>query len=340
MAISKQIKVEYVWLDGQKPTAQLRSKTKIINHPIVKASDVPEWGFDGSSTEQAEGNFSDCKLVPVLLLPDPIRGASHKIALCEVLQANGDMHVSNTRAPLRAIAERYKKAEAWFGIEQEYTLFKDGRPLGFPARGFPHPQGPYYCGVGADNIVGRELVEEHMSACIAASIGIFGINAEVMPGQWEFQIGPLGPLAVADQLWIARWLLHRLGEKFGIAVSLSPKPVPGDWNGAGAHTNFSTKAMRAPGGIRAVNGACEKLKKKHEAHIAVYGAGNDLRLTGKHETCSIREFRYGVSDRGASIRIPMATANAKSGYLEDRRPAANMDPYQVCAALLATVCGV
>ncbi len=339
MVAKKQIKVEYVWLDGQKPTAQLRSKTKIIHHSVAKASDIPEWGFDGSSTGQAEGNFSDCKLVPVFFVPDPIRGAPHIMALCEVLQANGDMHSSNTRAPLRVIAERHKKTEAWFGIEQEYTLFKDGRPLGFPASGFPRPQGPYYCGVGADNVVGRSLVEEHMSACMAAGIDIFGINAEVMPGQWEFQVGPLGPLAVADHLWIARWLLHRLGEEFGIAVSLSPKPVPGDWNGAGAHTNFSTKAMRAAGGIRAVNAACEKLKKKHAAHIAVYGAGNEMRLTGKHETCSIDQFRYGVSDRGASIRIPMATANAKSGYLEDRRPAANMDPYQVCAALLETVCG-
>ena len=305
----------------------------------MKVGDIPEWGFDGSSTEQAEGKFSDCLLVPVSFMPDPIRGAPHIITLCEVMEANGDVHPSNTRAVLREIAAKHKKAEAWFGIEQEYTMFKDSRPLGFPATGFPRPQGPYYCGVAADNIVGRELAEKHMNACIAAGITLSGINAEVMPGQWEFQVGPVGPLAVADQLWIARWLLHRLGEEFGITISLAPKPVAGDWNGAGAHTNFSTKAMRAPGGITAVNAACEKLKKKHAQHIAVYGANNELRLTGKHETCSINDFRYGVSDRGASIRIPMATANAKSGYLEDRRPAANMDPYQVCAALLATICG-
>ena len=339
MTNTKQIKVEYVWLDGQKPTAQLRSKTKILDKAVVKASDIPEWGFDGSSTEQAEGRFSDCRLVPVFFVLDPIRGAPHIIALCEVMQENGDVHPSNTRAALREIAGKHKKAEAWFGIEQEYTMFKDGRPLGFPVTGFPRPQGPYYCGVATDNIVGRELVEKHMDACIAAGIRIAGINAEVMPGQWEFQVGPMGALAVADQLWIARWLLSRLGEEFGISISLAPKPVSGDWNGAGAHTNFSTKAMRLPGGITAVNAACEKLKNKHAEHIAVYGANNELRLTGKHETCSIQDFRYGVSDRGASIRIPMATANAKCGYLEDRRPAANMDPYQVCAALLATICG-
>lgn len=337
--ITKRIEVEYIWLDGRKPTPGLRSKTKIIKGPITKLKDIPEWGFDGSSTEQAEGRFSDCRLVPVFFLPDPLRGAPHLLVMCEVYQANGDVHPTNTRAELRAVAKKYQTADAWFGIEQEYTMFQDGRPLGFPATGFPGPQGPYYCGVGAQNIVGRDLAEEHMEACLKAGIELSGINAEVMPGQWEFQVGPVGPLAVADQLWIARWLLERLGEEFDISISYAPKPVIGDWNGAGAHTNFSTKAMRAAGGLKHVKVACEKLKRHHHEHIAVYGAGNEARLTGKHETCSINEFRYGVSDRGASIRIPMATANDGKGYLEDRRPAANMDPYQVCTVLMKTICG-
>ncbi len=337
--ITKYVEVEYLWLDGRKPTPGLRSKTKIIKGSITKLKDIPEWGFDGSSTEQAEGRFSDCRLVPVFFLPDPLRGAPHLLVMCEVYQANGDVHPTNTRAELRAIAKKYQTADAWFGIEQEYTMYQDGRPLGFPATGFPAPQGPYYCGVGAGNIVGRDLVEEHMEACLKAGIELSGINAEVMPGQWEFQVGPVGPLAVADQLWIARWLLERLGEEFDISISYAPKPVSGDWNGAGAHTNFSTKAMRAAGGMKHVKAACEKLKKKHHEHIAMYGAGNEARLTGRHETCSINEFRYGVSDRGASIRIPMATANADRGYLEDRRPAANMDPYQVCTVLMKTILG-
>ncbi len=333
------IKLEYIWLDGHKPSAQLRSKTKIINHAITKIKDIPEWNFDGSSTEQAEGKFSDCRLIPVFFVHDPLRGAPHLLVLCEVFQANGDEHPTNTRATLRALDKKYKNLDAWFGIEQEYTLFKDGMPLGFPEGGFPAPQGPYYCGVGAGRIVGRDLVEDHMSACLEAGITLCGINAEVMPGQWEFQVGPLGPLAVADQLWISRWLLERLGEEYGISISYEPKPALGDWNGAGAHTNFSTKAMRAPNGLTAIKTACEKLKTKHHAHMAVYGADNEKRLTGKHETCSINEFRYGISDRGASIRIPMATADAKSGYLEDRRPAANMDPYEVCSVIMRTVCG-
>jgi glutamine synthetase len=237
------------------------------------------------------------------------------------------------------VAKKFAKQEAWFGIEQEYTLFQDGRPLGFPAKGFPGPQGPYYCAVGLNNISGRDLVEDHMDLCLKAGIKLSGINAEVMPGQWEFQVGPIGPLEVADQLWLARWLLHRVAEEYDIDVSLAPKPVKGDWNGAGAHTNFSTKAMRTKGGLAVIKAACEKLKRKHFEHIAVYGAGNEQRLTGKHETCSINEFRYGISDRGASIRIPMATADAKAGYLEDRRPAANMDPYEVAAVLMKTICG-
>lgn len=331
------IKAEYIWLDGQKPTPSLRSKTKILDHEVRAVSDIPDWGFDGSSTMQAEGSSSDCQLKPVFFVPDPIRGTPHILVLCEVLQANGLPHETNTRARARGIAEKYKDQDAWFGIEQEYTLFKDGRPLGFPKDGYPGPQGPYYCGVGTDNIVGRALIEDHMEACVKAGLMISGINAEVMPGQWEFQIGPLGPLAVSDQLMVGRWLLQRLGENYGISVSISPKPVAGDWNGAGAHVNFSTKAMREPNGIQVVVDACEKLKLKHSEHIAVYGADNDKRLTGKHETAPITEFRYGVSDRGASIRIPMSTANNKTGYLEDRRPAANMDPYLVTAKLIETV---
>ena len=260
------------------------------------------------------------------------------LVLCEVSNADGSVHPSNTRASLRDLAEATASQEPWFGIEQEYTLFQGGRPLGFPAVGFPGPQGPYYCGVGADRIFGRELVEQHLSAMLEAGLTISGINAEVMPGQWEFQVGPLGALETADELWLARWLLLRLGENHGLSVSFSPKPIKGDWNGAGAHTNFSTKATRASGGMQLMEDICQKLGRRHQEHIAVYGHGNEKRLTGKHETCSIHDFRYGPSDRGASIRIPMATINTGAGYLEDRRPAANMDPYQVCAAILQTLC--
>ena len=333
------VKAEYIWIDGHKPTAKLRSKTKVFEGPVKSLDDISMWGFDGSSTMQAEGSDSDCMLKPIYYLPDPIRGGDDILVMNEVRKPDGSIHESNTRARLVEIAEKHKDEDAWFGIEQEYTFFKGRSPLGWPNGGYPAPQGPFYCGVGADEVFGRDIVEDHMDICLQAGIQISGINAEVMPGQWEFQVGSLGPLEVSDQLWIARWILYRIAENYGVNATLHPKPVKGDWNGAGAHANFSTKPMRENGGLKIIESACEKLGRKHEEHIAVYGAHNEERLTGLHETCAFHEFRYGVSDRGASIRIPMDTANNGKGYLEDRRPSANMDPYQVCAALIETTCG-
>ena len=330
--------IEYIWMDGHEPTQKLRSKTKIIEGPVNSLSDIPDWGFDGSSTLQAVGKDSDCMLSPVCYIQDPIRGGDNLLVMCEVMNADGSVHDSNTRAQLRSIAEQYANQDSWFGIEQEYTFFQGRVPLGWPEGGYPAPQGPFYCGVGADEVYGRDIVEEHLELCIDAGLEISGINAEVMPGQWEYQVGPLGPLDAADQLWLSRWLLYRIAEDYGVSATLHPKPVKGDWNGAGAHTNFSTKSMREEGGIKVIEDACEKLSQTHDDHIAVYGAHNEERLTGLHETCSIQDFRYGVSDRGASIRIPMQTANDGYGYLEDRRPSANMDPYKVCAALIETTC--
>jgi len=332
------VKAEYIWIDGHRPTSKLRSKTKIVEGPIKDLTQLPNWGFDGSSTQQAEGSYSDCLLKPVSFYNDPIRGGNDILVMCEVFNADGSVHKSNSRAALRKLSEKFSGENCWFGIEQEYTLFDGIKPLGWPDNGFPAPQGGYYCGVGSDEVYGRDIVEDHLEACLDAGLEISGINAEVMPAQWEFQVGPVGPLDVSDQLWIARWLLYRIGEDYGVTATLDPKPVNGDWNGAGAHTNFSTKSMREKGGLQVIEDACEKLSKKHEEHIAVYGSRNEERLTGLHETCSINDFRYGVSDRGASIRIPMDTANDGFGYLEDRRPSANMDPYEVCFVLIDTIC--
>lgn len=325
-------RAEYMWIDGQKPTAKLRSKTKIV----PDGDEPPLWGFDGSSTEQAPGEASDCVLRPVLVKPDPIRGGDDVLVLCEVLTPEMEAHESNTRAACAEVAERFAAHDPWFGIEQEYTFYKDGRPHGWPIGGFPAPQGGYYCGVGADEIWGREVVEAHTEACLAAGIAISGTNAEVMIGQWEFQVGPLGPLEVADQLWMARWLLYRIAEEYDISAHLKPKPVEGDWNGAGAHTNFSTKEMRES--YDAVVAACEALEEKAELHIKNYGAGIERRLTGHHETAPWNEFSYGVSNRGASVRIPWQTAREQKGYIEDRRPNANMDPYVVTRLMTETIC--
>ena len=330
------IKAEYIWVDGTEPTAKLRSKTKILEDG-TKAKDLPIWGFDGSSTNQAPGDKSDCVLRPVFSCPDPIRGGDNILVMAEVLYISMEPHETNTRAACAAMAEKYASHEPIFGIEQEYTFFKDGRPYGFPFGGYPAPQGGYYCGVGADEVYGRDVVEAHMDACLAAGLHLSGINAEVMPGQWEFQIGPVAAPQVAAELWIARWLLYRIAEDYDVSATLDPKPVKGDWNGAGAHTNFSTKEMRE--GYDAVIAACESLAKRRQEHIDVYGAGIEERLTGLHETAPWTEYSYGVSDRGASVRIPWQVEVDKKGYIEDRRPNANCDPYQTTAILIETICG-
>jgi glutamine synthetase len=326
-------RAEYIWTDGAQPTHKLRSKTKVV--PVGK--EPPVWGFDGSSTNQAPGHNSDCVLRPVLVCDDPVRGGNNKLVMCEVLLPDMTPHPTNTRAACEKAAQKYGVYETIFGIEQEYTFFEGARPLGWPDRGFPAPQFGYYCGVGADEVFGREIVEAHMDACIGAGLAFEGINAEVMPGQWEFQIGPIAAPAVGDQLWLSRWLLYRIGEEFGVQATLYPKPVKGDWNGAGAHTNFSTKQMRES--YDWCVKAAEALGKRHDLHIANYGYAIEERLTGHHETCRFDQFRYGLSDRGASVRIPWHVEQAQKGYIEDRRPNANADPYVTTRLIIETVCG-
>lgn len=338
---------EYIWLDGAKPTRELRSKSRVVSvGKKPKPSDFPEWSFDGSSTGQAEGNDSDCLLVPVTCVKDPFREGENYLVLCEVQNPDGSDHESNSRAELRKVLEAgADEQEPWIGFEQEYTLFERRIPLGWPENGFPAPQGPYYCGVGADEVYGRELVEEHMKKCLEAGILLYGVNAEVMPGQWEFQIGYRGIsgekvdiMTVSDHTWLARWILKRLSEPYGISVSFDNKPIKGDWNGAGMHTNFSTKDIRDPNkGRAAIDKAMKLLAKKHKEHVPLYGAKLAERLTGLHETSDIDTFSHGVAHRGSSIRIPRPVELKGCGYFEDRRPGANADPYLVAARLCVTV---
>jgi len=343
---------EYIWMDGAKPTPRLRSKARVVDATPEEAtlSDFPEWGFDGSSTYQAPGNTSDLVLKPVYFLLDPVRGEDSYLVLCEVFNPDGTPHSTNSRALLREALEKGgDKFEPWGGFEQEYTLYRNGRPLGFPnPNNEPDAQGPYYCGVGNERIYGRNVVEDHAQACLDCGINIYGINAEVMPGQWEYQVGYRGfegddnnLLTLCDQRLIANWLLERIAEDYQVDVNFENKPQKGDWNGAGCHTNFSTNIMRDKNtGAKAIADALEALKGKHFEHVSVYGAKNDERLTGKHETCSITQFRSGSSDRGASIRIPLSVSQKGYGYIEDRRPGANSDPYVVSARLIATIVGI
>jgi len=327
-------KLEYIWLDGTEPTTQLRSKTKIVKSFGRDGGVAPIWGFDGSSTEQAEGGSSDCVLKPVRVYPNPLE-LNSSVVLCEVWNVDDTPHETNTRRLLEeTITDIEDDIDEWVGFEQEYTLYKGIRPYGWPAVGQPPPQGDYYCGRNA----GEEIVTEHTNACIEAGISIAGTNAEVMLGQWEYQIGAGGSIHMSDDLWVARWLMEKICYKHGLTVSLDPKPIEGDWNGAGCHTNFSTKQMRENGGDEFIFKACMDLEKVHGEHMEVYGKGNERRLTGLHETQAIDTFSWGVSDRGASIRIPWQVDKDGCGYLEDRRPSSNCDPYRVSKKLIETIC--
>ena len=309
-------KLEYIWLDGYKPTANLRSKTKILDDFSGKLEDVPMWGFDGSSTQQAETGSSDCLLKPVAIYPDPDRNNGF-LVMTEVLNADGTPHESNGRATIDD-----DDSDFWFGFEQEYFLWdtETNLPIGFPKD--QTPQGQFYCSAGAKNSFGREMVEEHLDMCLEAGINVEGsFNGEVAAGQWEFQTFAKGAKLAGDEMWIARYLLERIGERYGLAVEYHPKPLGDtDWNGSGMHANFSNTTLRTCGSKETYEKICEAFRGVVKEHIDVYGADNDKRLTGAHETQSINEFSYGVSDRGASIRIPIMTVEKGwKGWLEDLR---------------------
>lgn len=331
------IQAEYIWIDGT--GIGVRGKTRTLSGPVTDVSKLPDWNYDGSSTGQAPGEDSEVIIKPKRIYPDPFRGGDNIIVLCATYTPDGKPLPTNYRDPAVKIFDQAPELKPWYGFEQEYTMFEtDGKtPFGWPlGGGFPGPQGPYYCSAGADNAFGRPIVEAHYRACLYSGIGISGINAEVMPGQWEFQVGPVEGIRAGDDLTMARYLLLRVAELFSVVISFDPKPIPGDWNGAGMHTNYSTEPMRNDGGYDVIIQAIEKLGKKHMEHIAAYGVGNDRRLTGAHETSPLDKFSYGVANRGCSIRIPRTTEADKKGYFEDRRPASTGCPYQISSLIFKT----
>jgi len=337
---------EYIWIGGS--GNDIRSKTMCLPQVCSKLEDFPIWNFDGSSTNQATTSSSEVLLKPVFFCRDPFRqidGSEGKgaavLVLCEALKNDMTPAKANFRYYASKIFEASADEKPWFGFEQEYILLNyEGTykkwPLGFPKGGFPMPQGQYYCSVGSSNAIGRYVAEAHLKCCLYAGIQISGMNAEVFPGQWEFQVGPVEGLQGIDQFWMARYLLQRVCEEFEVAVTFEPKPVKGDWNGSGCHTNFSFESTRKEGGYERIIEAMNDLAKKQKEHIFVYGEDNDKRLTGAHETAYIEKFTYGIAHRGCSARIPTSTVANKKGYFEDRRPAANCDPYLVGGMLVDT----
>lgn len=327
----------YIWIDGT--GENLRSKTRTLSERCVDPKELPVWNFDGSSTNQSLGKDSDVYLKPVAIFKDPFIPGDNFLVMCDTYGPEGKPVETNKRHSAMITMELAKSSKPWFGIEQEYSILDaDGHPYGWPKGGFPGPQGPYYCGVGTGRVLGRMVMDCHYKACLYAGLTIAGTNVEVKPSQFEYQIGPCEGIDIGDQLWVSRYILHRVAEDFNIKVTFDPKPVAGNWNGAGAHCNFSTLEMREEGGIAVINQAIKDLSTTHDLHIKRYdpsgGEDNQRRLTGLHETASIYDFSSGVADRGASIRIPRQVNKDGKGYLEDRRPSANCDPYEVSEALV------
>jgi len=334
---------EYVLIDVDSSDGKafdLCSKTLTLDAAPESISDLPSWGISGD-------DGTDVHMVPRRIYRDPFRRGDNILVLTDCYyeakegscKDYGSPARFNTRARCEAtmaLAAEMQE-DPWFGIEQEYYLLdaRTGWPLGWPKGSCPgkHKEG-YYCSTGATKAIGRDIVEAHARACLYAGIKFGGINSEEAPAQWEFQVGPLSGVGAADDLWMARYILQRVCEIYQVGVTFDPKPVQG-WPGIGCHTNYSTIATRTkPGGMDAMLEQIQKLRERHKEHLAVYGKGNERRLTGKDDTAAMKEFSFGVADRSASIRIGRKVAERDCGYYEDRRPAANMDPYVVTAKIV------
>lgn len=342
------IVAEYVWIDADN---NLRSKTKIFNinnTENINVDDFPEWNFDGSSTGQSDSKSSDIILKPVYHIINTLIDKSSKLDSCKYYLVLCKLmnHKDNTYDDTKFLFDKTISEEPWFGIEQEYIilninggLLRDGlfssSPIDNP-NALIHTNNRYYCSVGSSNAFGRKIAVEHMHRCIESGIKICGINSEVTPSQWEFQIGPLNAIDICNQLWLARYMLIHIAERYDVNITFHPKPYS-NMNGSGAHINFSSKSMREDNGIEKIYEAIHKMSKKHSEHIDVYGRYNELRLTGTNETANINEFKFGSCDRTSSIRIPINVIKDGKGYLEDRRPASNVDPYRAVSRILKTV---
>ena len=329
---------EYIWIGGND---EIRSKTKVTKEKL-EFEDLPKWNYDGSSTKQAEGHDSEVIIVPVKMVRDPFRTENDSLVLCTTYKPDGTPIFNNHRDKAKAIFDKYLDNKPWYGMEQEYFITNPitGYPLGFDSNGKAKEQGPYYCSVGTGNAFGRNVVEDHLRACVEAGLSLSGINAEVAPGQWEFQVGPVEGIDAGDQMILARYILERVAEKYNVCINYEPKLIKGDWNGSGCHVNFSTVEMRegteGKTGLEYIEEAIEKLSKKHMEHMLIYGKNNERRMTGEHETASYDKFTHGKANRGASVRIGNETYANKKGYFEDRRPGSNIDPYIVTSKILET----
>jgi glutamine synthetase len=339
------INIEYIWLGG---FGHIRSKTRTIEiqKEPTSVTDIPKWDFNGLRTYQSQQEEEgDIVLVPVSLYNDPFRGGENKLVLCETYHLTGEPTFSNFRhfAAKLFNEDNIREYDPWFGIEQEYILVKYigteiKWPFGWTPGEFPKGNDEFYCANGDHLSFGRPIIEAHFKACLYSGVDIYGINSEFLPSQWEFQVGTSRGIKSADDLILARFILIRIAEAYDISISFEAKLFK-DWCGSGGHTNFSCKETRAPGGLDIIiQKHMPKLEKYHKECIALYGEGNKARLMGMYDAPDIDNFEYGIMNRRASIRIPQKTNDEMKGFYEDRRPAANLDPYIVMSLIFSIAC--
>ncbi|XP_040891147.1 glutamine synthetase-like [Toxotes jaculatrix] len=334
LSLSKgtECQVTYVWIDETKEN--LRCKTRTLSGEPAGIRDIPEW-----SDTWSDGDLIEVTLVPVRMFRDPFTLDPNKLVLCEVFDSRHVPIGSNQRSPCVKVMGEVKEFQPWFGMEQEYMLFGlDGKPFGWPPQGLQFTRVP--CAVGINKVYGRDICICHYRACLYAGVKIDGTNAEALASQWEFQVGPCEGTELGDNLWMARYILHRVCEDFGVVASLDAKPIEDSIYTSGCHINFSTKEMRGEGGLQYIEEAIRRLSNRHSQHIRVYdphgGLDNMRRLTSQRATSSFHDFSTATARRNVSVRIPAHVSCRGCKYFEDRRPAANCDPYSVMRALVET----
>jgi glutamine synthetase len=337
--------LEYIWIDK---SGNLKSKYRTV---------YPEFSYERYHHIVAENwsspfsfNEVEIALIPVAHYRNPFFQIGRSfLILCETHHIiDKETYIStesNFRCAAVEVFNKRSNLQPWFGIEQEYFLMEpqgtrvSNKPLAFAKEEAPQPQGGVYaCSVGNRTIFFRKLAEKHYEYCLEAGLKISGINAEAAPSQWKFQIGPCCGISAGDELWVARYILHKLSEEFGVNVSFDPKPLANPWSGSGLHTNFSTIETREnDDGLQSIYKYIDRLSKRHDEHIAVYG-DNSKRLNGTCSTSDVLTFSYSTGKRNTSIRIPNSVLQSGCGYLEDRRPASDADPYRVTAAIFSSAC--
>nr|CAH7745052.1 unnamed protein product [Callosobruchus chinensis] len=313
------VQLTYLWIDHT--GENLRSKTRTLDFSPSTYKEVPIWNFNGFHTMKAPKEKSDYYLVPVSLYNDPIRRGANKIVLCETFDADEKPCKTNHRQKCVEALNKVCDHEVYIGFEQDYYIMgSDGRPFGWPPMGEPISDRQYYASMCT--VIGREITECIYRALLYAGVNVYSDCAEPAPSQWELKTNGERGVKPADDMWFSRWLMQRIAEDFGLCISFQPFVSP-RWSKSGLHVTYSTKKMRDNDGMKYIQETIKKLEKCHTEMLKIYKS-----------TYLGDKFTSGIGDRTASVRIPKIVADKKKGFIEDRRPAGNADPYKIMEALI------